>query len=105
MPTTCSINFPGNLEKVFYSGQLLSGTVRLTLTSQKEVRGVYVEIYGKSYVHWTETEYEERDGKRESVTRSYTSEESFLRERKHFLGNSDGNLLMEFNFTEFFFKS
>lgn len=92
MPTTCTINFLNNSERVFYTGQLLQGSVCLTLTSEKTCRGVYVEIYGKAYAHWTETHYEQRNGKRQSVTKSYTGKEDYLRERTHFLGGSDGNV-------------
>lgn len=51
MPTTCDIVLQNNL---VYAGQLLSGTVRLTLTEEKNLRGIYIQIYGKGYCKWTE---------------------------------------------------
>lgn len=53
MPTTCSITFD-NPEGVFYAGQMLNGTVALTLTKEKKVRGVFVKIFGRAYAYWTE---------------------------------------------------
>lgn len=47
MPTICKIDFENNPMKVLYAGQLLKGTVKLTLTSQKDIRGVYINILGK----------------------------------------------------------
>lgn len=92
MPTACEIDFVDNHERVYYAGQLLKGTVCLSLTSEKTVRGVYVEIYGKAYVHWTETESRRRNGKQEQVTRSYTGEEIYLSERTYFVGGASGNV-------------
>lgn len=53
MPTTCVISFD-NPDGVYYAGQLLNGTVELTLTKEKKVRGVFVKIYGRAYAYWTE---------------------------------------------------
>lgn len=53
MPTTCNISFD-NPDGVYYCGQLLKGTVELTLTKEKNVRGVFVKVYGRAYAYWTE---------------------------------------------------
>lgn len=53
MPTTCVISFD-NPDGVYYAGQLLRGTVVLTLTKEKKVRGVFVKVYGRAYAYWTE---------------------------------------------------
>lgn len=54
MPTTCKIEFENNPSQVVYSGQLLRGTVHLTLTSAKNIRGAYIKINGSAYAHWSE---------------------------------------------------
>lgn len=53
MPTTCTITFD-NRDGVYYAGQRLHGTVALTLTSEKKIRGIFVKIVGRAYAHWTE---------------------------------------------------
>lgn len=99
MPTTCEIAFE-NPEKVFYAGQLLRGTVRLTLTKQKKVRGVYVKIFGRAYAYWTEycsvDHDRNRDPNRTSNSGhhvSYSGEEDYLNEKTYFVGGSSGNFL------------
>lgn len=51
--STCEIEFD-NPMKVFYSGQLMRGTVQLNLTKQKKVRRIYMHLYGGAYASWTE---------------------------------------------------
>lgn len=96
MPTYCAIYFRNNPKKVFFTGQLLSGTVCLTVTSEETVRGVYVEVYGIGYVLWSATEYEEHNGKRKSVIKSYIGKECHLRERTQCLGDTGGNVSLIF---------
>lgn len=85
MPTTCDIDFENNPEKVLYAGQLLSGTIKLTLTSEKRVRGVYVQITGKGYCHWTKG-----SGKNRS---EYTGREYYLDEKTYLYGDENGNFV------------
>lgn len=92
MPTKCVIQLLDNDQRVYYAGDLLRGTLSLSLTSEKSVRGVYVEVNGKAYAHWTESETIERNGKRETITKSYTGEEIYLRDRTHFIGGTSGKL-------------
>lgn len=86
MPTTCIVEFENNPQKVVYAGQLLRGTVQLTLTEEKNARGVYIEIRGEAYAHWTK-----KKGKR---TKHYNGEEEYLNERTYFVGGSEGNVVM-----------
>lgn len=81
MPTTCDIDFENNPLKVIYAGQQLRGTVQLTLTEEKKVRGVYIQIRGEAYAHWTK-----KRGKR---TKHYTGEEEYLNEKTYFVGGSE----------------
>lgn len=95
MPTTCVIAFE-NPSRVYFAGQLLRGTVNLTLTKEKKVRGVYVRIHGRAYAHWTEycsTDHNRnrnRDNNRASSGHhvSYSGEEVYLDERQYFVGGS-----------------
>lgn len=85
MPTSCEIEFENNPMKVIYAGQLLRGTVQLSLTEEKTVRGVYIRIHGKAYTHWTTGSGDNR--------KTYTGSEDYLDERTYFVGGSSGNVL------------
>lgn len=82
MPTTCDINFENNPEKVYYAGQLLRGTIKLTLTSAKTVRGVYIVISGRAYCHWTTGSGKNR--------KSHTGNEDYLEEKTYLYGDENG---------------
>lgn len=49
MPTSCEIDFENNPIMVIYAGKLLRGRVKLNLSEEKNVRGVYLNINGKGY--------------------------------------------------------
>lgn len=82
MPTTCEINFENNPEKVLYTGQLLCGTINLTLTTEKTVRGVYILITGKAYCLW-------RKGSSKS-RKTYTGSEDYINEKMYLYGDENG---------------
>ncbi|XP_055312571.1 arrestin domain-containing protein 17-like [Sitodiplosis mosellana] len=84
MPTTCVVEFENNPEKVFYAGQLLCGTVQLTLTEKKNVRGIYIEIRGKAYAYWTREE--------DKKTVEYTGKETYLDKRIYFVGGKESDV-------------
>lgn len=48
MPISCEIIFEKNPNKVFYAGRSLHGSIRLTLTSDRNVRGIFVKIDGSA---------------------------------------------------------
>lgn len=52
MPTTCTISFD-NPDGVYFAGEILRGTITLTVTRREKVRGVYVRVFGGAYTHWT----------------------------------------------------
>lgn len=84
MPTTCVIEFENNPLKVYYTGQLVRGNVRINVTNQKKVRGVFIKIKGEAYARWTTG-----SGKNK---RTHTGKEEYLHERTHFMGpSSSGN--------------
>lgn len=82
MPTTCNITFDNNPQKVCYSGTLLQGSVFLTLTNSKSVRGLFIKIKGDAHARWSEG-----SGKNK---RTYTGEETYLNERTYFAGGANG---------------
>ena len=98
MPTTCEIIFE-NSQQVFYAGQLLRGTVNLTLTKEKKVRGVYVQIFGRAYAYWTEYCNIDHNRNRNNNNNtsssghhvSYSGSEDYLDEKTYVVGGSSGN--------------
>lgn len=97
MPTTCIIAFE-NPTRAYYAGQLVRGTVNLTLTKEKKVRGVFVRLYGRAYAYWTEycsvdhNRHRHRDQNHRGSSGhhvSYTGEEVYLDERTYFVGASN----------------
>lgn len=83
MPTTCEIEFDNNPLKVMYSGQVLRGNVKLTLTESIKVRCVYLKIVGEGYCHWT------NEG-------TFTGRESYIDESRCFVDGSEGDILKIF---------
>lgn len=76
------VDFENNPGGIFYAGQLLSGIVRLTLSEEKTVRGVYIRIYGKAYCRWTSGSGKNR------VT--YVGQENYLNQTTYLVGSSEG---------------
>ena len=83
MPTTCVFILENNPMKVIYTGQLLRGIARITLTNGKTVRGIYVNIYGTAHAKWSKSA-----GKSRIV---HTGDEDYLNERTYFVGGPSGN--------------
>lgn len=48
----CAIAFDENPAKVYYSGQLISGTIQLTLREQKKLQGVSAKVIGVAFVFY-----------------------------------------------------
>lgn len=67
---------------ILYAGQVLRGTINLTLKEEKKVRGVYVRVYGKAYCRWTR-----RHGKQSTT---YVGKEDYLNETTYLVGSPDG---------------
>ncbi|XP_055324776.1 arrestin domain-containing protein 17-like [Sitodiplosis mosellana] len=84
MPITCEINFENNPQKVIYSGQMmLRGSVQLNLSAEKNVRGVYIELFGGECASWTSGigRYQ----------KSYIAEELYLNKRIYFVSGGSGD--------------
>ncbi|KAJ6645788.1 Arrestin domain-containing protein 17 [Pseudolycoriella hygida] len=86
MPTTCDIIFDNNPQKVVYSGSSLNGTVNLSLTEEKKLYGIYLELIGKAYCTWT------RSSGKSSVR--YTGEENYLNQKLYFVGSESCDVRM-----------
>lgn len=82
MSTDIRIDFENNPNGIFYTGQLLSGTVRLTLKEEKKVRGVYIRIKGKAYCRWSTGSGKNRH--------TYIGEELYLNETTYLVGATQG---------------
>lgn len=74
MPTTCVINFEKNPKKVFFSGQKLHITVRLTLTEEIKVRSVYIQLCGTAHVRFFSNGYHTADENVFDMTKSLAGE-------------------------------
>lgn len=89
MPTSCEIRFD-HPDKVFYAGQLLRGTVRLTLVKGQKIRNIFVRIFGKAYAHWQENySIATSDDGRKIKTQEYTGKESYLDETMYLVGHKN----------------
>lgn len=84
MPTVCEIEFEKNPTKMVYAGQLLRANIRLSLTKQKTLRGVYFQLYGSSKASWTE--YEWFGSLHTNRWKIYTGNEEHLNRVSYFVG-------------------
>lgn len=84
MSVACEIDFENNPNKIIYTGQVVRGTVRLTLNEEKNVRGVYIRIYGKAYCRWTR--------RRGRVT--YVGKQNYLNETTYLIGAEEGTCIL-----------
>lgn len=82
MAFICEIEFENSPQKVIYAGQMLRGSVRLTLEQEKQFRSVFIQIYGTAYCRWTEGFSDDE--------KSYTSKSDFLNETMYLVGNGFG---------------
>lgn len=89
MSITCDIEFVNNPMKVVYAGQCLRATMRLNLTKQKTVRGVYFGVYGKACASWMEYKWFDDRWK------VYTGKEEYLNEVTYFVGPIVGRVSNE----------
>lgn len=79
MPTTCDIELHNNNDSdTFFAGEELCGTVRLTLTEEKRLRGVYIQIDGKGFFRWDEGRS------------TYFRTAKYLKEKLYIFGGANG---------------
>lgn len=106
MPTRCQILFD-HPQKVYYAGEMLSGTVHLTLTKEKIFRGIYIRIYGKAKASFSEycanknckgnIKTKKKDDNK-TVTPTghyvvYSNKEHFFYSEIYFVGGKKGKLI------------
>lgn len=77
MPT-CDIELQSNGSNAVHTGQELCGTVRLTLTEEQHLHGIYIQIDGKGFCQWLE--YKE----------TFTGRADYLNEIIYFVGGPNG---------------
>lgn len=85
MTTRCGVEFENNPSRVIYSGQMLRGTVHLVLTSEKNVRGIYIRVTGQGHTHWTEGSGDSR--------KSYWGNEDYFNALFYLVGGNNSNIL------------
>ncbi|KAK8401098.1 hypothetical protein O3P69_002692 [Scylla paramamosain] len=76
MPTTIAVVFD-NPSAVFFTGQNITGDVRVTCDKPKKCRGIEVEFKGYAKVHWTERKTTGTGDDRKTETHHYTSQEKY----------------------------
>lgn len=79
MSTTCAIELQNNGGNIVYAGQELCGTVRLTLTEETHLHGVYIQINGKGICQWVEGRT------------TFNGRTDYLNEIIYFIGGEYGN--------------
>lgn len=82
MQTSCDIEFENNPTKVFYSGQQIRGTVKLSHAETHPWCEMFIRIKGEGYVKW-----DEGSG---SSTKTYTGFKSYVDERVYIPGGQTG---------------
>ena len=65
------------LIQVYYNGQVITGSIQITLTEPKWYQYVAVHLEGKGRVHWTESHTTGTGDHRRTETRSYSANETF----------------------------
>lgn len=87
MKTTCEVQFENNPSRVFYSGQLMRGTVYLT--NEENIRRVYLTITGDAFARWSE-------GRNEGA-RPFFGKETYLNTRIDLFTANDGKQYVSTN--------
>ncbi|XP_031639387.1 arrestin domain-containing protein 17-like, partial [Contarinia nasturtii] len=96
MPTTCKMNFGNHPEKIVFSGQTITITVRLSLTEEIKVRGIYIHLRGKTHVRFLIDDLK-RDG-------SFVGNEDILDMQKCLADGNDGEIQLLPGTYDYMFK-
>lgn len=93
MPTICEVEFRNSNGNVVCAGQELCGIVRLALTEETHLRGIYVQICGKGSCQWVEGRT------------AFNGQADFLNETIYLIGGPNGRCAFiccdKFNFCDF----
>lgn len=91
--STCEVEFVDNPMKVFYSGQLMRGTVQLNIVKQKKVRRIYIHVYGAAYASWTEYFWFDFGLQNwcSDYQKTFSGKEVYLNDGTYFVGAPENN--------------
>ena len=84
-----------NGDKVFYPGSIVSGRVNLQTSDQKKLRGIYLTLVGRAYVHWSETHSSGTGQNRRTTTVHYREEEPYFNLRVNLWGGDGGEHFLQ----------
>ncbi|KAG4068171.1 hypothetical protein HA402_001596 [Bradysia odoriphaga] len=82
----CEVNFDGNPNAVYYSGQTLSGVINITNEKPRKLKALTLRIEGYAKCKWTET----KGSGRHRRTVIYSGREDYLNTVKYLMGNYNG---------------
>ncbi|KAM7361056.1 arrestin domain-containing protein 3-like isoform 2-T2 [Cochliomyia hominivorax] len=78
MPSSCEFEFNKN-QPIYYSGEIICGTITLITSSDKRVRDIRIIFRGEGKVHWTDTERRRKsDGTYVNETIHFRSNETYV---------------------------
>ena len=84
-----------NGDGVFYPGSIISGRVNLQTSDEKKLRGIYLTLVGRAYVHWSETRSSGTGQNRRTTTVHYRDEEPYFNFRVNLWGGDGGERLLQ----------
>lgn len=77
-----------SIRNVFYSGQIVTGSVNFTLDRPITVQALFVEATGEAVVEWIEKETETYNGVKQYKQVRYYGNEVYLRHTQHLVANN-----------------
>ncbi|XP_041369217.1 arrestin domain-containing protein 17-like [Gigantopelta aegis] len=79
-----------NQQCVYYPGQMLQGHVIVELSEEMKMRGIRLQFYGGSQVHWTERHSTGSGKNRRTTTRHYSASEQYFNSVLVLFGKAEG---------------
>ena len=80
-----------NGNRAFFPGQTINGRVILHSREKKKLRGVYLTLVGRAYVHWTEKRTTGSGDNERTETVHYRAEEPYFNFRVNLWGGGGGS--------------
>ena len=84
-----------NGSKAFYPGEPINGRVILHCQEQKKLRGIYLTLVGRAYVHWSESHSTGSGQNRRTHTVHYSAEEPYFNFRVNLWGGETGEQFLQ----------
>ncbi|XP_053691033.1 arrestin domain-containing protein 17-like [Sabethes cyaneus] len=85
----CDIRFDNNPNGIFKAGDKVTGSVVLTLTQLKKVRGVYLLVTGYADTFWSDKV--PHGPKNKKTKANFKGHEDFIKHKLYFVGSDTGN--------------